>query len=119
MKVLLDAPLSDSLVKFSTHSLEFEATPDDFGLASDDELVQFAAEHNYDAVALLGHDNLASLPLMRASHKTGVALVISRTEDPIEAALHLSDHVKDLERHIGPGRVLLVLASELRVVPSG
>ena len=115
MKLLLDSSLPRSLTENSTALLEVEDAPGQLGDLSDAEIVHFAADNGFDAVAFLGRDTLASIPVVASAAQDGVALVITHTDEPVEAERHIAEHFRALEREVGPGRLVLVLRSGLRI----
>lgn len=114
MRILLDASLPGSLVERSTPLTTFESDPSVTGVNSDEELLEEADNQGFDAVALLGRKALARVNVLETAHRIGSCVVITNSDEPVQAAQHLADRVDELGRQIGPGRVVLVLAREVR-----
>lgn len=118
MKLLLDSAFAASLLEHSTPLLAIEMAAHDTGEMSDAELVWFAVQEGFDAVALLGHYHLASHPLRAAAKEAGIALVLTYTEEPVEAERQIAGSLRALVEKIGPGRVLMVSSSGVHIVLS-
>ncbi len=114
MRILLDASLPPSLEEHSTPLVRFEAAPELTGRNSDEELLTGAAEHGFDAVALLGRETLARLALLEIAQRLGLAVVVTNSREPVEASDQLAEHVEQLAEQVGPGRLVLVLTRESR-----
>lgn len=114
MRILLDASLPASLREHGTRLVTFVADPALTATSSDEELLEEIAERGFEAVALLGREALARLSMLEAARDLGTCVVVTNSEEPVQASQHLADRIEDVAEQVGPGRVILVLAREVR-----
>jgi hypothetical protein len=117
IKVCLDVAFPPGLTESSLAALRFEPAPDTG--QTDRELIEWAAGEDCDAVAFVGRDMLAQPAVITAAERTGICLLVTHTDDPLQARHHLEHNQRALQREVGPGRILIVLTEHLRPADVG
>lgn len=85
---------------------------------TDSEVVEAASRAGFDAVVVMGRDNLASTALLGTARQVKIGLVVTHSDEPVAATDALAERLDGVAAEVGPGRVVLVLSSEVRSWPA-
>lgn len=114
MRILLDVSLPASLEEHSRPFVTLTSGRELASGASDFDLLRRAAEEDYTAVAFLGRETLGRVRLLEDALDLGIGLVVTNSDEPVQASDHFEDQIRKVAEVVGPARVVLILAHGVR-----
>ncbi len=85
-------------------------------MVTDVELVQTAADEQFDGVLFLDRDSLAQYDVQLTANSLGMALIAVEAGSPFEAKRRVLNNIMRLRRALARHDCLLILAAEVRPV---
>lgn len=113
MRLLLDDSFPAGTEMRSRQTVRLEGWKDP-GHPSDSEALEIASRAGFDGMVFMGRDNLASPALLETAIECKLGVVITHADEPVAAEDALADQLEHVAAKVGPGRVVLVLSSEIR-----
>ncbi|WP_419842996.1 hypothetical protein [Candidatus Poriferisodalis sp.] len=114
MRILYDARLPRGLEVEARGAVSLVRWTGD--MVTDVELVQTAADEQFDGVLFLDRDSLAQYDVQLTANSLGMALIAVEAGSPFEAKRRVLNNIMRLRRALARHDCLLILAAEVRPV---